>query len=1520
MDDPADPRHLPGAAVAAQEAQETLRRADALLALGRRCAKWVPHASELLEREAHHVQPYLQDHGWGEADQTQASLKEAFLQRVERMNGALQAAAAATAAAGHPAVAAAGPRRSLGAAASHRSAPPGVQCGWQIMDQLRSMKQQFERRDSSGLNGIDIETFLRLLHPLGVGEEQLRRAFQRLDVQATGRVQWDEFSTFLIASQEYLEGDTSLHAPIAQGQLSITTAHVHNSHTPGGLHKGSITHFASSPASDVHYTAAHDHCVKVWTGATLAYETTLHHSDGVWITDLCHLPLSNRLVVSQLDRLLYFYDCETHTLQKVYKGDTQLPDGKRQFIHQDVEVANVDCQSKAKTAMQRTGTLPDNSHLPARSRLITTRQRTDVTVLLGLARSPVCLAAVPERGDCLLIGAEDGGVGLWNFRRDAVDDDISISPTGTWQPHTQWVSRIQWSSHIGAFISSSHDDSLQVWNMDKGESLNHLRIRNERDGGPQSRVHMFDYSERSNLISSCGGSSMVFVWDPDVNAPIARMTGHRSPVIDVQFLRKDWSLLSLGDDQVVKYWDIRTFQCYQTGCPREQGFGDGTLSKLFLDTKRDTVLSGEFEPVAFSTGDANDDDRERTELPAHYQGHRRPIVKILYSRVFDQVVTLDRQRVLLWDVAQQQRVAQWHVTEDLVDAGFDVSQRRLLTVDAQSAVVMWNYLTGTRLKDFTTKEADTLFRVLHMPVESHGSQHLHQLLLVAGRLRVHLWEDDPRKPFREEAFRSLDLHNNGDVTALLRGPSSTVLVGTERGVVLVYNVTTYALVAVFAQGLTRPAVPKAYAHLVRPEVVSSPFSPEDSDRQPTQTGLTVPEGPARVAALHRRYSVDAIEVVCFLQPSIVALAMGTGAVYLWHASLQAVDGLWAFWGAHTPGAEVACCAVDQEGGARVLCVGDGQGYVSLFDVEAVGSPELPTTEQVTLTACWRCSPAAIHGVAWLPAAPAVLVATGDGLLRSFGPDGTALCVYGCGGKASRADRRPSQPRIDLESSFVRRPLSPGQTASSDQLDEEAEEEEEDEGSGSEERQPSAVISLRRGKAEQRTPRRRSRVQRFFASMQTSRSRSIIHTGIEIDSSDDEDRPSRLDGHAPLSPRSKVQRLMIPTEKSRNRSFIHLDHDTDSQDGPDQRQSSTVVPIHREDTPEPTPRVVVTLEGEPMVAEPDAVSTHQFTVARLMALPGTRELALGGPQLTPASRAGRPPQSPLATPLPMPNNDMEEVTLDDLFQRAGAEKADEEFSQSLSISQPGGPVRVPGIGRRSRVSLAPFSDAMPMDHSPALPSAGPSTLPKPKPEASAAAESPSLVVFRVTGDGSYLPAAPARHNAGRGGSLLTSRNSRAAAVPKSRRYGGGAQVLQATNHASCDPPEPLARGCSAPPAAGAGAAAARKLSAPDAGGWAGAEDGGDDYARFKRYLARQHQGTTAMEDLQIEELAGFSASLCARWAKGRRQGPGAKQPASYSSLHLQKPKAIPDPRKVFRHLRKDTHDGAAEAATPAPEPS
>lgn len=41
-----------------------------------------------------------------------------------------------------------------------------------------------------------------------------------------------------------------------------------------------------------------------------------------------------------------------------------------------------------------------------------------MTVLLGLARSPVCLAAVPERGDCLLIGAEDGGVGLWNFRRE----------------------------------------------------------------------------------------------------------------------------------------------------------------------------------------------------------------------------------------------------------------------------------------------------------------------------------------------------------------------------------------------------------------------------------------------------------------------------------------------------------------------------------------------------------------------------------------------------------------------------------------------------------------------------------------------------------------------------------------------------------------------------------------------------------------------------------------------------------------------------------------------------------------------------------------------------------------------------------------------------------------------------------------------------------------------------------------------------------------------------------------------
>ena len=963
------------------EAQEMVKRADALLAFG---SKGAGYFRSLLAKDQHHdIEKYLMEGASPDDDEGNA-LCQAFLSKLKDMNAHLERSHGK-------------PQMSGAPAGTYSNSFTGS-----VIEQLQQLKAYCDTR------GISQEEFSQLLGPAlypHYTKVQLRTAFMRLDTASAGRLDWQQFSLLLLGDQDFRDGLGQTHLLLDRRPLQYTPTAAANYSIPGAMHKDTICKIDMSSHSDKYYTCGRDHCVKVWNGRTLKYETTLHNSDGVWITDICHMPVSNRLAVCQIDRVVTFYDCQTHD-RKVYKGGYYSHGGSKAYMYSEVEVTNMESQSKAKTARLRAGTLDDMSHIAVKSKLLTMNTKVEVIVLQQLLNSPVSMCPYPDRGEYMLMGLDTGAVWMWNFRKEIADDDFSISPLATWKPHTEWVYRIRVAPQITAFMSSSLDGTLQVWDIEKGESITKLKTETGGGGAPQDCLHAFDYNDHFNLLASCGGSNAVLLWSPAVKSPLQRLQEHRAVVLDVAFNQNDWSLITLAEDRVLKVWDVRNFQCLQTIDPKAHGFEDERLGVLFLDNKKGSLLSGEHRPCSFQPKDAPK--LSRNVLPAEYCGHRRPVTKVLFTKDFGQMVTTDGDLVLLWDVADQRRVTQWNSDTKIVNLAFDINERQLLSADGTGHLVLWNYVNGAKVKEFTNPRAHEITHIAHVSVAAYNGRFVDQYIVGAGWFdQIVLWKDTPQKPFTEGPHRFLELYGNGDVFSLAYcGAAAALVVGTDKGVLLTYSLVSCSLLYAFAQGAAAPTLPPSVAHAVRPQTEARyPLIPKTggaapgSDAAGSAAGL--PDAPAHIQALQGKWGSEQVEDLCFLQPQLLAMGMGMGEVSVWRLTQLVVEVVASFWGAHDAGEGVTCMCPDAPEDAGQLAVGDGNGYVSVFDVHGLcGGGPAAAADAVRLAVCWRSSLSAISTILWV--APqhcgptgCVLTASADCLVRAFSPAGVPLYTLGC---------------------------------------------------------------------------------------------------------------------------------------------------------------------------------------------------------------------------------------------------------------------------------------------------------------------------------------------------------------------------------------------------------------------------------------------------------------------------------------------------------------------------------------------
>ena len=111
-------------------------------------------------------------------------------------------------------------------------------------------------------------------------------------------------------------------------------------------------------------------------------------------------------------------------------------------------------------------------------------------------------------------------------------------------------------SHISfSHLASVSNSSIQIWNIDYGESIRTLT-------GHSQTVWSLQLLN-GNALASGSGDTTIKIWNLDSGECIRTLTGHSKTVWSLQLLTNN-RLASGSADKTVKFWSVESAKCMQT--------------------------------------------------------------------------------------------------------------------------------------------------------------------------------------------------------------------------------------------------------------------------------------------------------------------------------------------------------------------------------------------------------------------------------------------------------------------------------------------------------------------------------------------------------------------------------------------------------------------------------------------------------------------------------------------------------------------------------------------------------------------------------------------------------------------------------------------------------------------------------------------------------------------------------------------------------------------------------------------
>uniref|UniRef100_A0A7S0WPJ8 EF-hand domain-containing protein n=1 Tax=Chlamydomonas leiostraca TaxID=1034604 RepID=A0A7S0WPJ8_9CHLO len=359
------------------------------------------------------------------------------------------------------------------------------------LDQLKLLKKIFEEADEDGSGELDIDEFIEKLGPhLGnnLTEQQIRQLFMKIDADAGGTVDWEEFTNYMFLERaQEASGTTSEN-------WRLFPQDFRDKNDPGVAHRGPVDRIMYCEAIDKYITCSRDGSFRLWNGADLKHFRTMTLGSS-WITDCIYMPQARKLVFTTVDRAVSYYEANRGSYElsgRVYASGTMGVPQALTLVTNDAGEQLVYGDSKGHVIMLLCGT----REWPARD-LISTDEHQDYIYIHQEHTDWVSQVAwVPEIG--LVSSSVDSTIRIYDFVREKVINNCTH--------HTKAVYGFVWCSAYSMFASCGLERDVILWQG------NTVRRIGELTGHTASVTHI-SLDTRLNHVFTLSADKVIKVWD-----------------------------------------------------------------------------------------------------------------------------------------------------------------------------------------------------------------------------------------------------------------------------------------------------------------------------------------------------------------------------------------------------------------------------------------------------------------------------------------------------------------------------------------------------------------------------------------------------------------------------------------------------------------------------------------------------------------------------------------------------------------------------------------------------------------------------------------------------------------------------------------------------------------------------------------------------------------------------------------------------------------------------------------------
>ena len=661
-------------------------------------------------------------------------------------------------------------------------------------------------------------------------------------------------------------------------------------------------------------TAGRNGYIKLWSTDDLSLQVSARVSAHgfPWITALCWAPTLRMLVAATYERILAVIDPST---------------------------------------LERVGALPK------------------------LGALPLCASVWQREGaDLCAFGDDLGTVHVLTMRLDEseekkhTDDRVRFAPLWKTSVHTDWVSRVRYIAELNMLCTASLDGKLALIDFERRAETRYLE-------GHAKGVYSFAWSPEHKFIASCGMDRSVLVWNPFSTKLLSTLRGHVSSVAEVLVNERHLQLLTIGTDKTVGVWDIRSQRRIQMLKDNRRYPPEDTFTAAMWDAHKTRLITVATRPYYRKV---KEDTVEGT------QPHRAPLVAALVNPEFALAVSGDEDGTICTsELATARVIVRWtdahgpaSETVKMSAMTFDDRVKRLITGDTVGIVKLWNFYSGTCLRELRTpdgEEISALTYVRGMRTNSH-------IVGCGWEKEIFFWDDDTSSNNRSALpARKLGGHTEDILCCALRGP--LLVTGDYGGSVRCFNVVSVTPKAICAGPGGSIGGGSAEAGSV---------SSAGGGSAAAGGGDAAPGGDISMSNAHR-----AVEAMCFIGPKL--LTVSADKARLW---LAASGRLLAEGDARMTPDQGVTCAVFANG---TLALADSAGCIATWvdislEDDAISKASGAKSFLPPPTYRWEAhNPSSVRSLAFLfadetegfglPAGSAYLVSTGAESVKAWGIDG-----------------------------------------------------------------------------------------------------------------------------------------------------------------------------------------------------------------------------------------------------------------------------------------------------------------------------------------------------------------------------------------------------------------------------------------------------------------------------------------------------------------------------------------------------